>query len=346
MARILVVDDDPVIIRLYEIILNKAGFTLLIARSGEEMLNLLKAQKPDVILLDVILPDQTGLDLCYRIKSDPEYPGIKIILVSATEISPSQVADGIDIGADDYLVKPFDPKELMARIKYCLKLKRAEEDLRDKNKELKDLSNHLQNVREQERKIIAREVQEEVGQLAAALKMDIDWLSINIPGAEDVHKERITHASNTARLIINTIRRIASSLRPSMIDELGLNASLEWLCSQFSGNNPIACSFIPADDDEGLSIEIRTAIFRICQDSLQNVSQHSAATDVKIIATVNKTGVSLHVEDNGRGFDVPSRKNALGLIGMRERALAINGKLQIESQPGKGTRVSVVVPRK
>jgi signal transduction histidine kinase len=345
MGRILVVDDDPVIIRLYQIILTKAGFTLTVARSGEELLAAIVVEKPDVIVLDVILPDHTGLDLCYRLKSDPEYLDIKIILVSGTEISPSKVADGIDIGADDYLVKPFDPKELLARIKSCLKLKKAEEELKDKNKELKDLSNHLQNVREEERKILAREVQEEVGQLAAVLKMDIDWLSINLAEAGEMHRDRITHASNTARLVINTIRRIASSLRPSMIDELGLNASLDWLCNEFSAMNSAVCSFTPAADDEGLPVEIRTTLFRICQELLRNVSQHANATEVKIIANVSDNKISLIVQDNGRGFDKAKHKNGLGLIGMRERALAVKGQLHIDSHAGKGTTVSVIVPK-
>lgn len=345
MARILVVDDDPVIIKLYQIFLVKEGFEINVAANGEEMLLAVKTLKPDVILLDVILPDYTGLDLCYRIKSDPQFVGIKVILVSGMEVTPSQVADGIGIGADDYLVKPVDSKELLARIKNCLKLQKVEEELRDKNKELKDLANHLQNVREEERKFLAREVQEELGQLTAVLKMDIDWLSMNMAEADEMQKERLMHASNTAGLIINTIRRIASALRPSMLDELGLNDSLEWLCKEFSAVNGISCSFAEADHDEGLSAEIRTAIFRICQESLQNISQHANATEVKITAEVNEKEVILSIQDNGKGFDIDSQKNSLGLVGMRERALAVNGQLHIDSRKNHGTTVAVIVPK-
>ncbi|NCI47197.1 ATP-binding response regulator [Sediminibacterium soli] len=340
MARILVVDDDPVIIKLYQVILKKEGFEMVIAESGEQLMKAIATERPDVILLDVILPDDTGLGICARIKKNPDYSGIKIILVSGMEITPAQVAEGIETGADDYLTKPFDPKELLARIKNCVKLKIVEEELRDKNRELKDLANHLQDVREEERKFLAREVQEELGQLAAALKMDVDWLALNLPEAPELQLKRMAHASSTAKIIIQTIRRIASALRPSMLDELGLNASLEWLCKEFVSLHNIPCRFDPAFDDEGLSVEQKTALFRISQEALRNIAIHADATDVRIEVVIEDDSLQLTIADNGRGFDPANTKsNTMGIIGMRERALAINSQLTIQSEPGQGTRV-------
>ncbi len=345
MDRILVVDDDPVIIKLYQIILKKEGFDIDIATCGEDALTAVGKHKPDVILLDVILPDYSGLELCSQIKANPDCIGIKIILVSGMEISPVRVAEGIELGADDYLVKPFDHKELLARIKNCLKLKKVEEALRDKNNELKDLSIHLQNVREEERKFLAREVQEELGQLTAVLKMDIDWLAINLSDASEIQKSRIAHASDTAKLIINTIRKIASSLRPSMIDELGLNASLEWQCKKFTSSNNIPCVFEQAEDDEGLSVEIKTALFRICQEALLNISQHAGATEVTVIKKMTENNILLVICDNGKGFQKEQQKKSFGLIAIRERILALNGHLHIETEVGTGTKVSVSIPK-
>lgn len=345
MARILIVDDDPVIIKLYQIILKKEGFDIEIARTGAALLNAVAKQKPDVILLDVILPDDNGLNLCSELKKNKEYAGIKIILVSGMEISPSQVAEGIDTGADDYLIKPFDPRELMARIKNCLKLKAVEEELRDKNKELIDLSIHLQHVREEERKALAREVQEELGQLAAALKMDVDWLAVNLTDVPELQKKRMAHVSATARLIIQTLRKIASDLRPSMLDELGLNAALGWQCKEFTALNGVACTYIPTDEDEGFSVELKTAFFRICQESLRNIVSHAAATQVKVSVDANDKEIRLCIMDNGKGFDNSKLKNRFGLIGMRERALAIKGHLSIQSRNGEGTTVSVTVAK-
>ena len=347
MARILLVDDDPIIIKLYQIILKKADFTVDVATTGEAMMLAVNNQKPDLVLLDVVLPDCTGLELCSRLKNTPEYADIKIILVSGTEVTSLHVAEGIDIGADDYLVKPFDAKELMARIKNWLKLKMTEDELKDKNIELKKLSNHLQNIREEERQLTAREVQEEVGQMVAALKMDIDWLGANMPAAAETQKNRITHASETAKQIIYTIRKIASSLRPSMLDELGLNASLEWQCKGFSSENNIPCYFKAAADDEGISKEITTTLYRICEKSLKNIQQHSGATLVKVSLEVNREEIKFCIVDNGKGFATDKQKeNAFGLISMRERAHAINGHLLIESKAGEGTTVLVIVPKR
>jgi signal transduction histidine kinase len=344
MDRILVVDDDPVILKLYQIILKKEGFEMDIATCGDECLVALNKQKPDVILLDVILPDCSGLQLCNQIKSNPEFLGIKIILVSGMEISPSQIAQGIETGADDYLVKPFDHKELLARVRNCLKLKKIEEALRDKNTELKDLSWHLQNVREEERKFFAREVQEELGQITAVLKMDIDWLAINMSDAPESHRNRMAHASDMAKLIINTIRRIASSLRPSMIDELGLHASLDWKCKQFTTNHGIPCVFEHTGEDENLSIEIKTGLFRICQEILNNVSGHALATKVSVITNIEGKKLILVIKDNGKGFDVNQQKSSLGLISIRERAASLKGEMSFISEIGKGTSFTVKVP--
>jgi signal transduction histidine kinase len=341
MARILLVDDDPVIIQLYKVILRKEDFAIDIADTGASMLEAVAANKPDVILLDVILPDDSGLDLCAQLKKDPAFVGVKIILVSGMEISPAQVAEGIETGADDYLTKPFDPKELLARIKNCLKLKEVEEQLRYKNAELKDLADHLETVREEERKFLAREVQEELGQLAAALKMDVDWLAHNLKDIPAVQLERMAHASATAKTIIQTIRKIASSLRPSMLDELGLNASIDWLCREFVTSNNIPCRYDPAPDDEGLSSKLKTGLFRICQEALRNISRHAAATSVNVRVRTDGKTATLTVSDNGKGFDVDQPRSTMGLLAMRERAIAINGTLDLTSKLGEGTIISV-----
>lgn len=345
MPRILVVDDDPVIIKLYQVILKKDGFDIDIAETVADVWKAVERQKPDAILLDVILPDGTGLELCTQLKANEEFTGVKIILVSGMEITPAQVAEGIETGADDYLTKPFDPKELLARIRNCLKLKIVEEELRDKNKELQELARHLQNVREDERKLLAREVQEELGQLAAALKMDVDWLALNLADIPETQQKRMAHASNTAKTIIQTIRKIASALRPSMLDELGLNASLEWLCKEFISKHGVQCRYDPAYNDEGLSIEIKTAFFRITQEALRNIADHAQADRVRVSAEVNENEIRLQVTDNGRGFDPTQQKSTMGIVSMRERAMAINGSLEITSKPGEGATVLVVVQK-
>ena len=223
--------------------------------------------------------------------------------------------------------------------------KKTDEELKEKNAQLKNLSKYLQRVREEERKSLAREVHDELGQLASVVKMDIDWLGIRLTDLQPGAKKRIQHASGTADLMINTIRKIASALRPSMLDEFGLNASLQWQCKEFTSVNGIPCLFEQIFNDDGLSMEITTELFRICQESLTNVMRHAAATCVKVNITDTNNGILLCINDNGKGFETEQKKNTLGLIGMRERALSIKGILTIKSEPGKGTTICVIIPK-
>ncbi len=223
--------------------------------------------------------------------------------------------------------------------------KSAEEELKEKNIQLKELSKHLQNVREEERRNLAREVHDELGQLAAVVKMDVDWLKIKMPDLQEAFAKRISHASSTTDLLISTIRKLASDLRPGMLDELGLNASLEWQCSKFEEANGIPCVFESRFDDHKLSTPVKTALFRICQESLSNVRRHSGATRVLVNIREKDDTIQLSVSDNGNGFESAQRTNTVGLIGMRERSLSIDGTLRIETEPGKGTVICAIIPK-
>ncbi len=225
-------------------------------------------------------------------------------------------------------------------------LKNAEEELRRKNEELKQLSVYLKDVREEERKYIAREVHDELGQLASALKIDIDWLSIKNVAIDDIGKMRITHATKTIEVLISSIRKIASSLRPSVLDDFGLNAAIEWQCREFQNLSSIQCIFEADFDDEGLPMEIKTELFRMTQESLTNVMRHSKAAQVTVKLTEDDENMFLKITDDGRGFDTTVKKSTLGLIGLRERAVSISGQLRIESEPGNGTVVLAIIPKR
>jgi signal transduction histidine kinase len=125
-----------------------------------------------------------------------------------------------------------------------------------------------------------------------------------------------------------------------MLDELGLNASLEWLCKEFEGLHNIPCRFDAAADDESLNVEQKTAMFRIAQEALRNIAMHADASAVKVSAVIEGDNILLTITDNGRGF-APSTAMGMGVIGMRERALAINSQLVIRSAPGEGTTITL-----
>lgn len=223
--------------------------------------------------------------------------------------------------------------------------KNAERDLKEKSSEFRELSSYLQTIREKERKHMAREVHDELGQLVSALKIDIDWLNARIRSLEENEKKRLDHASNTLEILIVSIRKLATSLRPSILDDFGLNATIEWQCREFQNMHGIACDFLCDYDDKDLGIQIKTEMFRIVQETLANVIHHSGAKKVRVEITDEDDRVHMKISDDGKGFDKDSTKHTLGLIGLRERAASVNGRLEIESEPGKGTVVHAIIPK-
>lgn len=213
--------------------------------------------------------------------------------------------------------------------------------LHDANSQLQKLATHLQGIREEERLHLSREVHDELGQLASALKLDIDWLQLNSTDENPKAKARIKNAVYILEILIDATRKIAASLRPAMLDELGLTATLKWQCNQFEKTNGIRCVFTEAFDDTAVPSKTSNELFRICQESLTNITRHAKATQVAVSLISNGAVIELTISDNGKGFDTAIASNHLGLVGMRERALSINGQLTITSSPGEGTTVQV-----
>lgn len=212
------------------------------------------------------------------------------------------------------------------------------------NRQLHRLTEHLQQVQEDERRQLAREVNDEIGQLASAVKMDIDWLALHITDADPKVNKRISNASKLLQTMIDDVRKMASSLRPVMIDELGLNASVRWLCEQFTTTTGIACVFAEEIDDTGIQPQIRTELFRICQEWLTHVAKHTKAKEVWVSLCKINDSIELSVTDDGNGFNAAHDQDQLGLISIRERVLAVNGLLEVETTQEKGTTVRVKIP--
>ncbi len=225
------------------------------------------------------------------------------------------------------------------------KRKQGEVSLQEKNNELKKLYGYLQNVREEERKRLAREVHDELGQLASALKIDIDWLGIKVEGLNEMEKNRITHANKTLEVLLTSIRKIASGLRPSVLDDFGLNAAVKAHCEEFERLNVIPCIFQSGFNDENLAMNVKTELFRIIQESMTNVMRHAKAKDILIKTSEDTENIYLTITDNGIGFDHEKKKNTLGLIGLQERAISLHGRLEIESRIGKGTIIHAIIPK-
>jgi signal transduction histidine kinase len=222
---------------------------------------------------------------------------------------------------------------------------KAEEQLRHTLEQLRALAARLQFVREEERMRIAREIHDELGQACTALKMDIALLARKGKTALQIRSK----AESAMRLIDNLIqsmRRMASELRPSTLDDLGLVAALEWQAQEYETHTEIRCHVELPTHPLVLDSNRSTAIFRIFQEALTNIARHAKATRVDASLKTVDQNLVLQVRDNGTGYDSKQLKigRSLGLVGMRERALLLDGQFIIEGTPGKGTTVTVRIP--
>jgi len=214
------------------------------------------------------------------------------------------------------------------------------------NEQLRQLSAHLQNIREEERIHIAREMHDELGQLLTGFKMDVSWLRKRLAANNDpALLEKLEGMVGLTDEAVRFVRKISAELRPSILDDLGLIPALEWHNREFEKRYNIKIEFQSHIQDLKIPPSIATGIFRMYQESLTNVARHSGAKKVSAILDVTDENIHLSIADDGKGFDTgTTERKTLGLLGMKERAIMIGGKLEIKSQPGKGTHILITIP--
>jgi PAS domain S-box-containing protein len=239
-----------------------------------------------------------------------------------------------------------DLLEVIAVLQDVTETRKAEEKLKESFDSIRRLTNHLQNIREEERQHIAREIHDELGQLLTVLKMDVSLLRKKIGPLSEEASSKLTDMLGVIDKTVKTVRRIASELRPTLLDDLGLVAAMEWHLEEFEKRSGIQSRFISSIREEVIPQSYKIGLFRILQESLTNVARHSGATEVSVILDVTDNGIVMSITDNGKGFDpvLARKKKTLGLIGMRERMQMIGGEYNISSIPGKGTTTEVVIP--
>ena len=210
---------------------------------------------------------------------------------------------------------------------------------------MRDVAAYREQEREQERKAIAREIHDELGQLLAAMRMDVSHLHQKCDPCG--HARPILKDLNMlVERTFEVVRSLATSLRPAALD-LGLGVALEWLVEDFSLRWDIPCKLTITGTEVKLDDMRSTAVFRVIQESLTNIAKHAHASQVEITMAFLANEVHVAIRDNGRGFsqaDISEKRNHFGLIGMRERVLALNGQIDINGQCGQGTRVAIQVP--
>jgi PAS domain S-box-containing protein len=224
--------------------------------------------------------------------------------------------------------------------------KQAEEEIRKSKKLLEDLYRHQIDIRENERASISREIHDELGQSMTALKLDLNQMHKYVCA----NPEAIMKLDSMIELVSNTIKdvqRISSDLRPGILDDLGLISAIEWYCDEFEKRTGIKCS-LKMDDSDYNDSQINLTLFRALQETLTNVIRHARASSVTVKLHKSDKGTSLTIRDNGIGISeekIESHKS-LGLISMRERAKQFNGKINISSKKGSGTKFTIYIPDK
>ncbi|OWW19852.1 sensor histidine kinase [Noviherbaspirillum denitrificans] len=223
--------------------------------------------------------------------------------------------------------------------------RKAEEALRQSQATLRELAAYQERVREDERKRIAREIHDELGQNLLALRLDVSALHARTGDRHPRLRERAETALDHIDTTMKSIRAIMNNLRPPVLD-LGLPAAIEWQVAQFEHRNNLVCELAMRDDGSPVPETQATAVFRVLQESLNNIGRHARATVVRIEVAIDDGRLELTIRDNGIGMQPGDRRKAhrFGLIGMEERVAMLGGNLSIESAPGEGTVLRVVVP--
>jgi len=216
--------------------------------------------------------------------------------------------------------------------------------LQKKSEQLRALTARTHLVREEERKRVAREIHDELGQALTSIKLDVAALSRQLPPGQAARAEAVT---NLVDETIRTVRRIATELRPGVLDDLGLAAAAQWAAEDFEARTGIACAVSVPDEEFDVAPEAATQLFRILQEALTNVTRHARARHVSIRLAGDVKGVVLEVRDDGIGADARrlAAGGSLGILGMQERAALLAGVLTVESAPEQGTVVRVRLPR-
>lgn len=251
----------------------------------------------------------------------------------------------IDVEVNSHDIMFNDRKSRLVLVQDITEKLRTQRIILESSEQLRSLSARLQEIREEERMYMAHEIHDELGQRLTVLKMDISWLKKYLKDADTATKQKLDDTINLLDGTIKIVRKIATDLRPGILDDLGLIPALEWQSKDFENRSGIKVSFKANITELALKNELATGLFRIYQEALTNVGRHAEATQID--STLEKKGekIILSITDDGIGFDTATlgTKKTLGITGMKERTKIFGGEYFIESSPGKGTRIRVCI---
>lgn len=348
-ANILMVDDQPAKLLSYEAILSELGENLIKANSGREALEHLLKTDIAVVLMDVSMPELDGFELAEMIRQHPRFQKTAIIFISAVHLTDLDRLKGYQRGAVDYISVPVVPELLRAKVSVFAELHRKTHQLEVLNLELRRLSSSLIASQDEERRRIARELHDGLGQDLVAIKMMLDG---TLQQDNSASKKQV--AADVSTLIDRTIQQVRSIshlLHPPLLDEVGLRAALKWYLEGFTKRSGIETDLdVQPSSFPRMASELETAVFRIVQEALTNVFRHSGARRGWVTILEQDRQVVVTVRDDGNGIservaEFRPDSIGIGISGMRQRIKEFGGELHLRNS-NPGTIVEVVIPIK
>ena len=350
-VNILMVDDQPAKLMSYEAILAELDENLLKAQSAREALELLLKNEIAVVLMDVSMPDMDGFETAEIIHQHPRFQQTAIIFISAVHLTDVDQLRGYQRGALDYISVPIIPELLRAKVTTFIDLYRKSRQLESLNVELRRLSMSLISSQDEERRRIARELHDGLGQDLTAAKIMLHEIlqQEDSNGSNGRSKESLREVSDMIDTMLRQVRNISYLLHPPLLDEVGLRSALGWYLEGLTKRGGIQASLETQPTDfPRLAPEVETALFRIIQEALTNVFRHAQASKVWVSLAGETKEVSVTVRDNGVGVlgqaaQLRQGKTGVGIASMRQRAKELGGEISIRDA-NPGTIVELVVP--
>ncbi len=376
-TTILTVDDNDALRYSLSRTLKEGGYTVKEAANGADALRLAE-EGPDLITLDVHLPDMDGFEICRILKANPRTSHIPILHISATFVDTEYRVRGLETGADGYLAEPISRDELLATVGALLRLKQAEraarlhaaeaekarkdlekahdelerrvkertEELAQMTEEIRELTGKILRLQDDERRRLARELHDSTGQMLVAMKLALDQVSAEAKGEKIESLVAQTVAINED--MSRQLRTMSYLLHPPLLDEVGLPSALRWYADGFADRSGIKVDLHMSPDFGRLPGDMEIALFRVVQECLTNIHRHSGSTTANIHLTRASDSVHVEITDTGSGI-APERLHAnrvvpgVGLMGIEERMRQFGGHVQITSAEN-GTAVVASIP--
>lgn len=342
---IYVVEDEMIVARDIRIQLSEMGYAIAgHAISAEAALTDIRSTPPDLVLMDINLAGaMDGISAAHTIRAEFDIPVVFLTAFAADEV----LARAKLTEPYGYILKPFSDRELRTVLEMALYKSSAERTIRQDSRQLKHMAQRVIEVQESERRKLALELHDELGQSLTAIKINLETRKRLDASKLEGFDRKTTEIIDDAIL---KVRNLALSLRPGLLDDLGLLAALEWMVNERSYTGNIEFELQSNLGAERLPTAIETTFFRVAQEAVTNVQRHSKASHAFIGLTRTDTDLTLVVHDNGMGFDQAlmqrkaSEGKSLGLAGMRERALLIDARLDIGKRADGRSQVQLFCP--